>query len=182
MGKSVGYSNTKDILKFHCPRYKELPHIPLYKEQVITFIEDSLRGLNLESGEKLITPTMVNNYVKQKVVAPPKDKKYNETHLAYLIVVCILKHVFSLTEICQLIKIQINTCPIEQAYDCFCVELEAALKTVLTNRDFSKVSLVANTTEESELVRSSAMCFAHNVYIQKCLRERSDCEKKLLGN
>ncbi|MFQ7058586.1 MAG: DUF1836 domain-containing protein [Turicibacter sanguinis] len=44
---------------------------------------------------------MLNNYVKQKVVSPPLNRRYNEKHLAYLIVVCLLKQVYSLTEICD---------------------------------------------------------------------------------
>ena len=54
-----------------------------------------LKEININNEEKLLTPTMLNNYVKQKVVYPPKDKRYNEKHLAYLIVVCTLKQVFT---------------------------------------------------------------------------------------
>ena len=80
----------KDILDFHCPRYNELPSIALYKDQVILYIEETLKPLNLNPEEKLLTPTMLNNYVKQKVVSPPLNRRYNEKHLAYLIVVCLL--------------------------------------------------------------------------------------------
>ena len=69
---------------FSIPRFKELPKVPLYKEQVITYLEELAKTLNIESDEKLLTPTMLNNYVKQKVILPPKDKKYNEEHLAHL--------------------------------------------------------------------------------------------------
>ena len=104
---------------FSIPRFKELPKVPLYKDQVITYLEELAKTLNIESDEKLLTPTMLNNYVKQKVILPPKDKKYNEEHLAHLIVVCVLKQVFSLHEICDLINIQMESCPIEVAYDYF---------------------------------------------------------------
>lgn len=172
MDKSTELDNIKEILEFHCPRFNELPHVPLYKEQVIIYILDALNAVNINSEEKFLTPTMLNNYVKQKVVYPPKDKKYDEKHIAYLIVVCILKQVYSLTEICELIKIQIGTCPIEQAYDYFCTELEIALKSVFTTRDFSEPSSAMKITSESELVRSAAMSFAHKIYIQKYLKDR----------
>ncbi|MGG7177900.1 DUF1836 domain-containing protein [Clostridium paraputrificum] len=171
MDRNTEYDNTKEILEFHCPRYNELPHIPLYKDQVITFIEDALKVLNLDSQESLLTPTMVNNYVKQKVVSPPKNKRYNETHLAYLIVVCILKQVFSLTEICKLIRIQIETCPIEQAYDYFCAELEKAIVAVSTTRDFSETDTDIEMTFERELVKSAVGSFVHKIYIQKCIMD-----------
>lgn len=166
---SIREEKIKDILEFHCPRFNELPTVPLYKDQVILYIEGVLKPLNIERDEKFLTPTMLNNYVKQKVVSPPKDKRYNEKHLAYLIVVCILKQVYSLNEICELIKLQIGTCPIEHAYDYFCVELEKALEAVFKTRDFSEPSSATKMTSESEIVRSGALSFAHKVFIQKYL-------------
>ncbi|MGL5353053.1 MAG: DUF1836 domain-containing protein [Clostridium sp.] len=173
MEKNINLDNVKEILNFHCPRYNELPRVELYKDQVISYIVDELKVINLNSDDKFLTPTMLNNYVKQKVVKPPKAKRYNEKHIAYLIVVCILKHVYSLTEICELINIQIGTCPIGQAYDYFCTELETSLKSVFTTRDFSEPSSALKVTYESEIVRSSAMSFAHKIYIQKYLKDRT---------
>ena len=150
---------------FSIPRFKELPKVPLYKDQVITYLEELAKTLNIESDEKLLTPTMLNNYVKQKVILPPKDKKYNEEHLAHLIVVCVLKQVFSLHEICDLINIQMESCPIEVAYDYFCDEI----KSVFFTRDFSKTSKSSNYTRESEILKSAVMAFAHKLYIKQQL-------------
>jgi hypothetical protein len=102
-----------DILEFSLPRFNELPKVPLYKDQVITYLDNLSKVLNIKNTEKVLTPTMINSYVKQKIVSPPKDKKYNEKHLAYLIVVCVLKQVFSIQEISTLINMQIEHCPIE---------------------------------------------------------------------
>ena len=33
----------KEMLEFHCPRFDELPTIPLYKDQVISYVEDVLK-------------------------------------------------------------------------------------------------------------------------------------------
>ena len=63
-----------------------------------------------------------------------------------LIVVCVLKQVFSLHEICDLINIQMESCPIEVAYDYFCDETEQAIKSVFFTRDFSKTSKSSNYT------------------------------------
>ena len=72
-----------DILEFSLPRFNELPKVPLYKDQVITYLDNLSKVLNIKNTEKVLTPTMINSYVKQKIVSPPKDKKYNEKHLAY---------------------------------------------------------------------------------------------------
>ena len=157
--------------KFHLPRFNELPRVPLYKDQVITYLEDVAKSINVNTDEKILTPTMLNNYVKQKVVSPPKDKKYNEKHLAYLIVVCRLKQVFSLQEICNLINVQIESCPIDTAYDYFCTEAEKAIEAVFITRDFSYPSSASITTLESEMVRSTVMAVAHKLYIQMQLTE-----------
>ncbi len=162
--------------KIHLPRFSELPRVPLYKDQVITYLEDVAKSINVNTDEKILTPTMLNNYVKQKVVSPPKDKKYNEKHLAYLIVVCVLKQIFSLQEICRLINIQIESCPIDIAYDYFCTEVEKAIEATFITRDFSYPSSASVTTLESEMVRSIVMAVAHKLYIQKQLK---DMENKL---
>lgn len=171
MDNNANEDRINNILNFHCPRFKELPNVPLYKDQVILYIENALRPININSEEKLLTPTMLNNYVKQKVVSPPKNKRYSEKHLAYLIVVCILKQVYSLTEVCELIKLQIDTYPIEEAYDYFCVELENILIAVFTTRDFAVPSSAKKDSRESELLRSTVMSYASKLFIQNCLLE-----------
>ena len=176
----------KDILDFHCPRYNELPSIALYKDQVILYIEETLKPLNLNPEEKLLTPTMLNNYVKQKVVSPPLNRRYNEKHLAYLIVVCLLKQVYSLTEICELIKNQIGSCPTEVAYDLFCDEfvtrdhltalmithhIEDALKYVFSRRN-QELSTPDPVTLEREIAQSVVLSLANKLFIQKYLIEK----------
>ena len=73
-----------ESLEFHIPRFNELQRVTLYKYKVITYLENLVKEINIDNEEKILTPTMLNNYVKQRVVSPPKDKKYNEKHLAYL--------------------------------------------------------------------------------------------------
>ena len=72
-----------ESLEFHIPRFNELPRVPLYKDQVITYLENLGEQIGIEGDEKVITPTMLNHYVRQKIVSPPKDKKYNEKQNNY---------------------------------------------------------------------------------------------------
>lgn len=171
MQSEMNTGDVEDILAYHCLRYSELPNIPLYKDQVIIFIEEALSNLNINKEEKILTPTMLNNYVKQKVLIPPINKKYNRNHLAYLIVLCILKQVFSISEISELIKVQIKTCPIEDAYDYFCLELENAIKFIFVSNGGGQESSAENITKESELVRAAVLAVVNKVYIQKFLLE-----------
>lgn len=78
--------------KLRLPYWDELPTLELYMDQVIIVLNDYLDYYASESGdEKLITPAMVNNYVKQKLIPAPVKKKYGRVHLALLMMICTLK-------------------------------------------------------------------------------------------
>ncbi|WP_138268367.1 DUF1836 domain-containing protein [Anaerofustis stercorihominis] len=166
---------TKEILKFHFPRYNELPNIELYMDQVISFTEDVLEVFKINDKEKLITSSMVNNYVKQGLVSPPVKKKYTKHHIAYIIVVCSLKQILSISEICDLIKIQIDTYPIEEAYDYFAREMEKAFRIAFIEDDDVEES--SNNTHEAKIVRLATKSLANKIYLQKYLLFKEDEEK-----
>ncbi|RGD74650.1 DUF1836 domain-containing protein [Anaerofustis stercorihominis] len=159
---------TKEILEFHFPRYEELPNIELYMDQVISLIENTLKVFNSSEKEKIITSSMVNNYVKQGLVSPPVKKKYTKNHIAYIIVVCVLKQILSISEICDLIKIQIDTYPIEEAYDYFAQWIEKALKIAFTDEK-DKLKENDSTKYEARIVRLATKSFANKIYLQKYL-------------
>ena len=64
------------IAEFSLPRFRELPSVDLYMEQVLCFINDALKDLSPD-GEKMLTSFMVNNYVKAKMIGEPNRKKYS---------------------------------------------------------------------------------------------------------
>ena len=159
----------QEMITYHFPRYDELPSIPLYSDQVIEALNDYTAPFRQISAEHTITPAMINNYVKQHLIPPPVKKRYDREQLARLFCICLLKHVFSISEIRGLLEIQTRTYPFPKAYDYFCAELETALKATFSSRDFSSPSHASTVTAESELVRGSALCFAHKVFSVKFL-------------
>lgn len=72
------------------PRWEELPELELYMDQVLSLVGRYLEGYP-GFDKKGLTASMVNNYVKQGVLTPPKKKRYHRTHLAQLLVICLLK-------------------------------------------------------------------------------------------
>ena len=44
-----------DILEFSLPRFNELPKVPLYKDQVITYLDNLSKVLNIKNTEKVLT-------------------------------------------------------------------------------------------------------------------------------
>lgn len=82
----------------------ELPGINLYMDQVISLLGEKLEFYQRDEGSKLLTSSMINNYVKSEVIPHPEKKKYNKDHLASLIVVCLLKQVISIPDIKTLLS------------------------------------------------------------------------------
>ena len=60
-----------------------------------------------------------NNYVKSGVLPPPKNKKYNRTHLAILMIVCAMKPVMEISAVSDIIKRSIAAGSIEDVLDEF---------------------------------------------------------------
>ena len=71
------------IKHYHCPRYDELPPFSLYTDQLKELLEMDLSQFEIPGEEKFITPTMISNYVKQKIIPPPVNKRYNRQHIVY---------------------------------------------------------------------------------------------------
>ncbi len=126
-----------EMQSYRLPRWEDLPDIELYMDQVITLIERYLFPL-LEQTEdeknKVITPAMINNYVKLGIMPKPYKKRYERVHLAHMIVITVLKQVILIPEVKQGIYLQtIISGDIATAYNLFCNELEDALH-VMINR------------------------------------------------
>lgn len=153
-----------DVNKFHIPRWEEIPNIDLYMDQVLSYIENVLSVyINDENSENLITKTMINNYVKQEIIDPPVKKKYNRLHIAKLFVICILKQVYSINDIKNLINFALDTSPIDVCYNKFCDMLEKSLQSTFNDKQFS---LIENLTSEQYLLLNTIQSFSCKLYVQ----------------
>lgn len=83
------------------PKWDDLPEIDLYMDQVIVLMEKYFS--NEGSDSKLITSSMINNYVKLGIMPAPIKKKYSREHLSYLFIICSLKKVMSISHIKSMI-------------------------------------------------------------------------------
>ena len=82
---------------FDLPDWDELPQLDLYMDQVILLLKRYLAPLGRSGEEKAITASIINNYVRMKVMPPPVKKRYSRAHLAYLIIICVLKQSLSIS-------------------------------------------------------------------------------------
>lgn len=111
------------------PRWEDLPEIDLYMDQVIALMRKYL-GIFDEDGEKLLTPAMINNYVKMGAMPAPVKKKYSKAHIAHLLIICFLKQVLPISQICEVIKIYLNVYSESEMLNTFSSEYEKILKNV----------------------------------------------------
>ena len=111
---------------FFCPGWTDFPDIELYMDQVISVLERYLAPFFPEE-EKCITSTMINNYVKQRILPPPQNKKYARCHLARLFMICILKRFLQLSDISLLLDRLENEAGQEGAFDIFQKALDSSL-------------------------------------------------------
>lgn len=148
----------------HCPRWNELPDLDLYMDQVVSVLNKVLKQITLSDQEKIVTSSMINNYVKHGIVKAPIKKKYERTHLAYLIAVCVLKRVYSMEEIATLISIQMNHYPTDKAYDLFCEEFENCFNSIFTGQDYHPAS---TDSKYMMLLRSAVESVVLALFIQK---------------
>ena len=158
------------IIKHHLPRWNELPEIDLYLDQLVCLLEQYLSNyIKNDDSEKIITKTMINNYVKHNIINPPVNKKYNKEHMAYLFVIFILKQIYSIDEIKKMLDLAIKTSPIDQSYNRFCSELEKAIKMTFTGENYINNNRLS---KEQYLLRNAVQSFANKLYVQKVFLER----------
>ena len=155
--------NEEFNFKFHIPRWNELPEIDLYLDQVVNYLEKYLGQYSVNKEDKIITKTMINNYVKQGIMPAPAKKKYSRSHIAYLIVICILKQVYSISDIGKLISLTIQSFEISKAYNRFCANLEVSIKNVFLRKEFPHIEKM---TEEQYLLKNVVQSIADKLYVE----------------
>ena len=112
-----------NISRVHFPKWKELPSLGLYVDQVAAVINEYLGSL----GREPLTKSMINNYVKKKAIQAPIKKKYAVNQLVDLLLIGLLKSNFSLDDIrAGIAQVTMNSYP-QAAYDRFVEILNALL-------------------------------------------------------
>lgn len=107
--KGINMSNTREdaaqrlstwlagLEKFDLPDWDALPQLDLYMDQVILLLTRYLSPVERYGEDKAITASIINNYVRMKVMPPPVKKRYSRVHLAYLVMICTLKQSLSIS-------------------------------------------------------------------------------------
>lgn len=184
MGKTLdNFEKTiKELEDFNLPEYKELPDIALYMEQVVGYIKECLEQFS-NKDDSIITPFMVNNYVKAKIINPPKDKKYNRDHIGYLIAISMLKSVVSMRDIAVFIDLDRKSdlyTDKQNLYSFFkSIENESLKNVIHKVKTRTEVFKKANNSKKNKKENfSEDLCEQANLaYIALRLYTESECNK-----
>ncbi len=166
MNQKVKDEIALSVQEFKLPRYREIPEVGLYLEQVAEYITEYLMPL----GDIALTGSMISNYVKKGLVSNPIKKQYSREQIAYLLFIAVTKLVLSMEDIRLLLEIQKNTYSQQVAYDYFCLEFENVIQYVFGIK--SSLAVVGvDDTEEKNMLRSTIITVAYKVYLDKFFNE-----------
>ena len=99
-------------------------------DQVITYMDKQLKLFERNENTRLLTSSMINNYVKDNVLERPEQKKYSKEHLAMLTMICMLKQVLSIQDISQLLKSLTEHTSKTELYDQFRISQAKVLEDI----------------------------------------------------
>lgn len=111
------------------PRYKDLPDFGIYSEQLVEIVNKALEAM-FDKDNKL-TKSMVNNYVKHKIMPSPIKKRYFRNHIVYCIVITVFKNNLSIAEIDGGILHELKKSSIEESYNYFCDKIENVMRLII---------------------------------------------------
>lgn len=87
---------------------EDIPNIELYMDQITTFMDDQLKSTKRYGDDKILTKTMINNYVKNNLLPPPIKKKYSKDHVLILIFIYYFKNILTIKDIESILSPIIN--------------------------------------------------------------------------
>ncbi len=89
----------ESITKLNYLNPNDIPDIPLYMDQVLSFMDEQLMSYKRFEDDKILTKTMINNYTKNNLIPPPEKKKYSKNHMILLIFIYYFKNFLSISDI-----------------------------------------------------------------------------------
>lgn len=131
-------SNFKDVLEainqYRPVPWNMIPDIGLYMDQVITFITRMYAPLYGEATEGYLSASMINNYVKSKLIPRPVGKKYSREQIALLAMIVSLKQVSSMEDI-RTMLIPPEGMTVETLYTLFCERQQSVIAALLESEE-----------------------------------------------
>jgi hypothetical protein len=161
----------KRMASFKLPRYDELNNFDVYMDQLVQILDSILYEFLVPDEENALTPSMINNYVKLKIIPSPEKKKYSRVHLAYLIIVCILKQTLSISTIQNVIPLGLTEDEVKNIYTSFVKNQRKAYEYVSDNVSKVANNILVNEDGAPDRINDIIMQVANSANIFKMLSE-----------
>lgn len=177
------HSILESVSKIDYIKTADIPNIPLYMDQVTTFMDSQLSGTKRYDSDKILTKTMINNYAKNDLLPPPLKKKYSKEHLLVLIFIYYFKSFLTITDIQAILNPITNkffddntSITLEDIYnEVFSLEKEqiAFLKDDLIHKYQLASETFENADQDQEFLKTfSFICLlSFDVYVKKHIIE-----------
>lgn len=136
------FSNT--LGQYATESWTQFPGIDLYMDQVVTYLEKLLKLFDTDASGKVITSSMVNNYVKEGYLKRPVNKKYDRVQLVTLYIMSMLKPILPI----PLIAGSLSNLTDEQKYQSFFEELTKLQDEAFRNISDKLTAILENLSEE----------------------------------
>ncbi len=152
----------QSLQSFQRIEWEDLPNYGLYSDQLISFIEEKLQQY---FDDKVLTASMINNYVKQQMMPKPINRKYYREHIAHLIIICLLKTLMPIARIKEGITLQERIMGTEASYNEFMTILDNSMSQIidsLRTEDENNIvykGFAANRSNISMTLAVHALCF-----------------------
>ncbi len=94
------------IRRYRPVEWEQIPDLGLYMDQVVTFITRMYEPLYGEDIHGYLSSSMINNYVKSKLIPRPTGKKYSREQIALLCMIVVLKQTSSMEDIRRMLTLK----------------------------------------------------------------------------
>lgn len=94
------------IQRYRPVPWDQIPDLGLYMDQVVTFITRVYEPLYGEDIHAYLSSSMINNYVKSRLIPRPVGKKYSREQIALLTMIIALKQTCSMEDIRRMLTLR----------------------------------------------------------------------------
>ncbi len=163
----------EQLTSYSLPKWEQLPDLELYMDQIISLIEKYLKiYIKVTNSEKLITRSMINNYVKLEIIPSPNKKKYSKVHLAYLLIISTLKQTLNISTIQKIIPVDMSEEEVMNTYNSFVANQHKAYLYVLEQTKAVSDPILNYDGDNNERISDLVMQVAASANIFKILTDK----------
>ncbi len=161
------------LSEYSLPEWGELPGLDLYMDQVVEVVNGYISALKPFMGDgSEVTKAMINNYVKLKMMPAPEKKKYSRVHIAYIIIICILKQALNISTIQKLIPVDISETQAESIYTSFVKNQKKAYQYVAEMATGVAEPILSNESDNPDRMNDLMFQTAASANVLKGLSEK----------